>query len=195
MRVSEDCKTLSILIPSGGDQTTGAIKVEGINGVGYSYSYINCKDNVFIAKFNSDNWDTHKEGKNISSNLSLDIGKSDDYPTNPDVYRAYPATGPTDYVADASSNGSGYYKFVTKNAWQHLLTNGALSATIMCADLAVQIDCYMSCTWAGGAIRFDLPMQRNLLLLLGIKTIQLYIKMLMLISLKGGKQLQFLCLN
>lgn len=154
MRVSEDCKTLSILIPSGGDQTTGAIKVEGINGVGYSYSYINCKDNVFIAKFNSDNWDTHKEGKNISSNLSLDIGKSDDYPTNPDVYRAYPATGPIDYVADASSNGSGYYKFVTKNAWQHLLTNGALSATIMCADLAVQIDCYMSCTWAGGAIRF-----------------------------------------
>lgn len=152
MRVSEDCKILSIQIPAGGDRTAGAIKVEGINGTGYSYSYVNCRDNIFIAKYNGDNWGTHKEGKRISSNLSDEIGKSEDYPINPDVYRAYPATGTVDYIPD--EEGSGYYKFSTKSAWQHLIDNRALASTVMCNDLAVQMDCYMSCAWAGGAIRF-----------------------------------------
>lgn len=156
MTVGSDYKTLSVLIPAGGDQTAGAIRVEGINGIGYSYGYVNCRSNVFIEKFSSDSWGTHQAGTRISGNLSMEVGVSGEWPQNPGVYRAFPADGTVDYKADGTddTNNNGYYSFKVQKAWQHLLDNNALDGTVNCDDLAVQFDCWMSCNWAAGALRF-----------------------------------------
>lgn len=156
MTVSSDYKTLSVLIPEGGDQKAGAIRVEGINGVGYSYGYVNCYSHIFIEKFSGDNWGTHQAGTRISGNLSTATGVVDEWPQNPAVYRAFPADGTLDYKADGTddTNNNGYYSFKVQKAWQHLLDNNALDGAVNCNDLAVQFDCWMSCKWTAGALRF-----------------------------------------
>ncbi|WP_288359612.1 glycan-binding surface protein [uncultured Bacteroides sp.] len=160
MTVSSDNKALSVLVPEGGDQTAGAIRVEGIvegiNGMGHSYSYVNCRSNIFIEKFSGDSWGTHQAGTRISSNLSTAAGVVGEWPQNPATYRAFPADGTLDYKADGTddTNNNGYYSFKVQKAWQHLLDNNALDGTVNCNDLAVQFDCWMSCKWTAGALRF-----------------------------------------
>lgn len=163
MTVSDDYTVLSVLVPEGGDQSVGAIRVEGINGVGYSYGYMNCRNNIFIEKFSGDSWGTHVAGTRLSGNLSDAVGVVDEWPKNPGVYRAYPANGTLNYKADGTddADNNGYYSFRVQKAWENLLNNNALQASTSCDDLAVQFDCWISCRWTAGAIRFAFKGDRD----------------------------------
>lgn len=161
--VSDDYTVLSVLVPEGGDLSAGAIRVEGINGVGYSYGYVNCHNNIFIEKFSADSWGTHVGGTRLSGNLSDAAGVVDEWPKNPGVYRAYPAEGTLNYKADGTddTDNNGYYSFKVQKAWEHLLNNNVLQASTNCNDLAVQFDCWISCGWTAGAIRFAFKGDRD----------------------------------
>ena len=55
-------QTIDVIVPDGGDALPGALYVEAeADNGGYSYSYMNCKDNIFISSFNSNN-DAYKSG-------------------------------------------------------------------------------------------------------------------------------------
>lgn len=163
MTISDDRATLSVLVPERGDQTPGAIRVEGINGAGSSYAYLNCRNNIFIEKFNGDSWGTHTGGTRVSGNLSDAVGVVNEWPKSPGVYRAYPAEGTLNYKADGTddTNNNGYYSFKVQKAWEHLLDNGSLQKNTSCNDLAVQFDCWVSCKWTAGAIRFAFKGDRD----------------------------------
>lgn len=163
IEVNEDYTALSVLVPAGGDQSVGAIRVEGINGIGYSYGYMNCHNHIFIEKFNAESWGTHVSGTRLSGNLSDAVGVMDEWPKNPGVYRAYPAEGTLNYKADGTddTDNNGYYSFKVQKAWEHLLNNNVLQASTSCDELAVQFDCWISCKWTAGAIRFAFKGDRD----------------------------------
>lgn len=50
--INEAGTTIDVIVPDGGDALPGALYVEAeADNGGYSYSYMNCKDNIFISSF------------------------------------------------------------------------------------------------------------------------------------------------
>lgn len=148
---------IEVVVPEGGDVTAGALKVVTSSGaVAYSYSYMNCNYGIFIQKFNDD--PGHSAGSStISGNLSADIGRVEDWPKNPSVYRAFPKDATMDYGATSSAadNVNVYYNFIVSKNIRQIIGDGKFQGTESCDDLAVQFDMYMtSDKWTGGGVRF-----------------------------------------
>ena len=157
----DNYEMIDVIVPEGGDQTSGALYVEAEKGNGgYSYAYMNCKDNVFISEFNGAN-DAYGYGSgNISQNNALTPANAAaaPWPAAPAQYRAFPNTADgIDFIeGTASISGDFNFTFVV----DEMMAKAPESIT-SCDDLAVQFDCFMEhdgnqTTWTAGAMRFGL---------------------------------------
>lgn len=163
---------IDVIIPEGGDQVAGALYVEAETGNGgYSYSYMNCKDNIFISEFTGDAYVVG--GSNIyTTNQIMPTPNWGLWPDKPENIRAFgdpldndknPDTKGISYAATAESDQQ-----LNDNKWKTAqfsfslpkmcakITNGITN----CDDLAIQFDCYMSSDenngWTTGALRWAL---------------------------------------
>ncbi len=163
---------IDVIIPEGGDQVAGALYVEAETGNrGYSYSYMNCKDNIFISKFTGDAY--QMGGSNIyatnqivpESNWEMwpgnpenirTFGDSQDGDNNPDTKGiSYAATAESDQILDGYKLKTSQFSFSLSKMCEKI-PNGITD----CDDLAIQFDCYMSSEedngWTTGALRWAL---------------------------------------
>ena len=157
----DNYEMIDVIVPEGGDRTAGALYVEAEKGNGgYSYAYMNCKDNVFISEFNGAN-DAYSYGSgNISQNNALTPANAAaaPWPAAPEKYRAFPNNaGGIDFTGGTASI-SGDFNFTFSLVE---MMEKAPADVVSCDDLAIQFDCFMEhdggqTTWVAGAMRFGL---------------------------------------
>ena len=160
----ESATSLTVVVPTGGDQTAGAISVTNAAGTGYSYSYVNCRNNLIVEKFKDDKWGIHVSSDKISANLSDEVGVTGEWPKNPAFYRAFPADATVDYTATSADDGKyGSESFSNAKVWERVATMDGFSSTTPCNDLALQVDCWMtSSVWKGAGIRLGFSSDREI---------------------------------
>ena len=158
---SEDYKTLSLIVPEGGDQIPGAICVEGVSGGAYSYNYINCNGGAFLSAFDPNVDAFTKIGTSGGSAVIVQntaVDEFDGYPEAPSVYCAIPKEPATlDPVAMDGQN-AGFIEFNPTKALSIVADDpdSGITRDTPCENLAFQLDYYMLTPWTTGAFRIEL---------------------------------------
>lgn len=157
---SLDYTTITVNVPEGGDQVSGELCVEGVSGGAYSYNYMNCKDCVFIKKFQQ----AEDEAYNYSTLLTavMQTQLPDEMygePGSPEYYRGFPKDGPSDIDPVLNDNQEmGNFRLYSAKMWDIVLanSNGLIKETTSCDKLAIQFDYYATTPWSTGCFRWEM---------------------------------------
>ena len=173
--INEAGTTIDVIVPDGGDALPGALYVEAeADNGGYSYSYMNCKDNIFISSFNSNN-DAYKSGGTGDiSTTNAEIPSNEDLfwcikPLNMRTFGDFENGVQHHGLSfDATSNGEeslGSRKELSFAFNPSIMLEKVSANVTSCDNLAIQFDCYLSNEqsnkWQTGAIRWNLGLGGN----------------------------------
>ena len=163
--VSNEYKTLSVIVPDGIGNSMGAISVEGPNGGAYSYENFNWKLGQFIWQFSGDSGDkAYNYGQNITGNNVVTINIAGDGPKNPDYYRTIPVEPELIPTTEKEIGGFNFYPDkavrVVLEAINAAGGNASLNENTVCKDIAFQCDYYISAPWTSGSFRLELDGKR-----------------------------------
>ena len=165
LQISSDYKSVKLTVPQGGTKYPGTIYIHSANGKAYSPNYMNRYNCVFIQSFVSDTAVTggtgdcfqrvYNYGSNITQNLTSLLPASGGGNTNPATYRQVPSTSNLGNVGVDSTVGGFYFR--TCSMVNSLLnsSNGLVSATTSCDNLALQFDYFVPFTWQSGYMKFE----------------------------------------
>lgn len=156
---SSDYTMITVTVPEGGDLLPGEICVEGISGGAYSYNYMNCKDCIFIDKFNKES-DAYNYSNFLTSTMH-DPLPADTYgePGSPEYYRAFPKDGPADFDPVTQNDTEiANFRLFSQKMWDIVLanSNGLIKESTSCDKLAVQFDYYATAPWSTGCFRWEM---------------------------------------
>mgnify|MGYP000029680846 FL=1 len=159
--INEAGTTIDVIVPDGGDALPGALYVEAeADNGGYSYSYMNCKDNIFISSFKKGT-DAYAYGSSSISPTTEEPIPANTYggPSNPKYYRFFPKDKPIDISIETHNDKEvGNFCLYSQKMWDMILDNskGVIKGTTLCKELAIQFDYYMTAPWSTGCFRWEM---------------------------------------
>ena len=165
LQLNSEHTQITLIVPQSATKYPGAIYIHSINGSAYSSNYMNRNNCVFIQNFVNDTAVTggtgdcfqrvYNYGSNITQNQTALFPASGGVNTNPATYRQVPSTSNLGNVGIDSTVGGFYFR--TCSMVNSLLntSNGLVSGTTSCDNLALQFDYYVPFTWQSGYMKFE----------------------------------------
>ncbi|WP_300724633.1 glycan-binding surface protein [uncultured Bacteroides sp.] len=167
-----DSKTIKVTVPEGGDMTPGCITLVNAGGKeGYSYNDINCRSCLFLdfASNNAYAGSSSAKFAGITNTMSGTLSaasnpfpiESTGAPAAPDKYCVIPTEPRTDITVANISDGDNYllkFRVNYNKLWSVVVANsdGLVTNSTPCKDLAIEFDYYMTCPYSMGAWRWIL---------------------------------------
>ncbi|OUO01809.1 glycan-binding surface protein [Bacteroides clarus] len=167
--INEAGTTIDVIVPDGGDALAGALYVEAeADNGGYSYSYMNCKDNIFISHFNGDAYKDGGTDDICKNNAVTPTYTGSSWCKEPENFRAFgnfrsdAMTNKLSFEANRQSEDDlrkiGKHE-LTFNFYASRMLDKVPADIINCDDLAIQFDCYLENEqdnqWLTGAIKWN----------------------------------------
>ena len=155
-----DYTTITVNVPEGGDLVAGELSVEGVSGGAYSYNYMNCKECVFINKFQQGDDDAYNYSNMLTAVMQSPLPEETyGEPGNPECYRGFPKDGPSDIDPILNDNQEiGNFRLYSAKMWDIVLanSNGLIKENTLCDKLAIQFDYYATTPWTTGCFRWEM---------------------------------------
>lgn len=155
-----DYTEITLNVPEGGDREPGELCVEGVSGGAYSYNYMNCKDCIFIKKFQQADDEAYNYSNLLTAAMQTPLPEETyGEPGNPEYYRGFPKEGPSDIDPVLQDNQEiGNFRVYSGKMWDILLanSNGLIKESTSCDKLAIQFDYYATTPWSTGCFRWEM---------------------------------------
>lgn len=155
-----DYTEITLNVPEGGDREPGELCVEGVSGGAYSYNYMNCKDCIFIKKFQQADDEPYNYSNLLTAAMQTPLPEETyGEPGNPEYYRGFPKEGPSDIDPVLQDNQEiGNFRVYSGKMWDILLanSNGLIKESTSCDKLAIQFDYYATTPWSTGCFRWEM---------------------------------------